>query len=758
MRLYICGISDKGGPSREPVRGGWYADDASGHAAAEAFAQRENKPGRSVYDAINLFHDGADRRNISTVAALTCLHADVDLKDVVEAKDAVLKRICAMPCPPSKIVDSGHGFHIYYEFKEPIPVEDAEAATARELRTQLTKYLSADPQVNQDAALMRRPGTTNSKVPAHPVPCTVVVDTSRLYDVDEFEELAELFSRPPILHRKPKEGNGHDAVGEEYSGPVDVNAELAELEPGGINRKHCRIIGSMLTAGVPYDEIVGIVATSTMEMAERHGFTTKGDRESKIWTTEKEFELVRKCLKNLVEGRANRGNREELIPAPSWVQEDLAETFETLVQEGKRIVLIHRHDTGWYLRAAYGEQREGNGHTEEPSSGASEEPGPATPSWPTPYSGRPAASIPTRKRLHGAHYLRGGVTLTAAPGGTGKSQNSLVEAVGMAAGYNLIADEPCEQLRVWVWNAEDDVDEMERRICGICDHYGVSREGLREWLFIDSGETIPLEFASDSGRIVIKDTAIATVANRVKELALDVVIFDPLVAIHALQEGDNPSLAKVIRALRNKVAKACGCAIDLVHHTRKPSKESSNALTADDIRGASSIVYSVRSARILSPMMAAEAEKYAIEGEDRHRFFRVELAKSNTARRGTLHWIELVERPIANGDNGAYGDTVTVCTKWMPPDAMAKVTDAVAAAIRSEIAKGEYRREPRAGSSWAGLLVGRRMGLDMDKPTCRRQAGDILSWLIKKGVLATEFRNDAKRRAREYVIPGSPVV
>jgi hypothetical protein len=604
---------------------------------------------------------------------------------------------------------------------------------------------------------MRRPGTTNSKFPDEPVQCAVLwEDAGRLYDTSDFDELSECFSQPPVLHRKPKEGNGHGDAGEEYSGPVDVNAELAALEPGGINRKHCRIIGSMLTAGVPYDEIVGIVVTATMEMAERHGFTTKGDAKKVIWTTAEEYNCVRDCLKGLVEGRANK-NRDELIPAPLWVQEDLQGTFETLVQEGKRIVLIHRHDSGWYLRAAYGEHQNGGSHQAEETRGDSEA-GQATPSWPTPYSGRPAASIPTRKRLHGAHYLRGGVTLTAAPGGTGKSQNSLVEAVGMAAGYNLIADEPCEQLRVWVWNAEDDVDEMERRICGICDHYGVTREGLKEWLFIDSGETIPLEFATDSGRIVIKDTAITTVASRVKELALDVVIFDPLVAIHALQEGDNPSLAKVIRALRNKVAKACNCAIDLVHHTRKPSKESSNALTADDIRGASSIVYSVRSARILSPMMAAEAEKYGVEGEDRHHYFRVELAKSNTARRGTLHWIELVERPIANGEGGAYADTVTVCTKWTPPDTMAKVTDTIAAAIRSEIAKGEYRREARAGSSWAGLLVGRRMGLDMDKPTFRRQAGDILTWLIKKGVLATEFRNDAKRRAREYVIPGSPVV
>jgi hypothetical protein len=407
---FICSISDRTRKGNGGVRVGRYDDNASGYLAAEEWAQRENKPGRSVYDSVNLFRDGADRRNLNTVAALTCLHADIDLKDVAEGREDVIKRIRAMPLPPSKVIDSGHGLHVYYIFREPIPVEDAEAATARELRTQLTEYLGADRQVNQDAALMRRPGTTNSKIPDEPVPCAILwEDRARLYDTTEFDELADCFSGPPILHRKPKDGKkGHSTTdeGEEYTGPVDANEELAALEPGGVNRKQCRIIGSMLTAGVPYDEIVGIVATATMEMAERHGFTITGDREGHIWTMEREFHLVRKCLANLVENRTNQGNRDELIPAPLWVQEGLAETFEALVQEGKRIVLIHRHDTGWYLRAAYGEHQ-GNGQSEEPSS-ASESPRTeqATPSWPTPYSARPASAIPTRKRLHGAHYLR----------------------------------------------------------------------------------------------------------------------------------------------------------------------------------------------------------------------------------------------------------------------------------------------------------------------------------------------------------------
>jgi hypothetical protein len=236
MQRFICSITDKNGSGKDDVRIGRYDDDEGGYAAAEEWARREDKPGCAVYDAVNLYKDGAQRRNLNTVAALTCLHADVDLKDIVEGREDVVKRIRALPLPPSKVIDSGHGVHVYYVFREPIPVEDPEAETARELRTQLTEHLAADRQVDQDAALMRRPGTTNSKFLDKPVSCAILwEEANRLYDVSDFDELAESFSGPPILRRKAKAGKNGDAdEGEEYAGPVDVSAELAELEPGGV--------------------------------------------------------------------------------------------------------------------------------------------------------------------------------------------------------------------------------------------------------------------------------------------------------------------------------------------------------------------------------------------------------------------------------------------------------------------------------------------------------------------------------------------
>jgi hypothetical protein len=172
MKRYIGSFPNVSGAG--PVRELFYSNDAAGMEKAEAFARREDKPGRSVFDAVNLYRDDATSRNKDTVAALVCIHADVDLKDIAESKEQVLERISSLPYPPSTIVDSGHGFHVYYYFKEPIETESKEAEAARSLRTHLVAFLGADPQCNQDSGLMRRAGTTNTKDENNPVPCTII--------------------------------------------------------------------------------------------------------------------------------------------------------------------------------------------------------------------------------------------------------------------------------------------------------------------------------------------------------------------------------------------------------------------------------------------------------------------------------------------------------------------------------------------------------------------------------------------------------
>jgi hypothetical protein len=172
MKRYIASFPNVPGTGR--IRELFYSNDAAGMAEAEAFARREDRPGHSVFDAVNLYRDDANSRNAETVAALICIHADIDLKDLTEDRNLIRQRILALPCQPTAVVDSGHGYHVYYFFREPIEIASEEAAMVRIARARLVAWLGADTHGDQDSALMRRPGTTNSKDPKHPVACTII--------------------------------------------------------------------------------------------------------------------------------------------------------------------------------------------------------------------------------------------------------------------------------------------------------------------------------------------------------------------------------------------------------------------------------------------------------------------------------------------------------------------------------------------------------------------------------------------------------
>ena len=59
---------------------------------------------------------------------------------------------------------------------------------------------------------------------------------------------------------------------------------------------------------------------------------------------------------------------------------------------------------------------------------------------PTPFQWVEPALIPPRPWLYGRHLLRKQVSVTFAPGGVGKSSNSIVEALAMASGKPIAGE------------------------------------------------------------------------------------------------------------------------------------------------------------------------------------------------------------------------------------------------------------------------------------------------------------------------------
>jgi hypothetical protein len=738
MPRFICSLPNPGtkGSHRQ-----FMSDDP---AALDAWAKREDVPGRSVYDCVNPLIPSATRRALDTVAEVVCLHVDIDFKTVVEDADTVDQRLRQLPLPPTEVRTSGGGRHVFWFLREPIRHDDPDYGPTATLLKRLTHCLGGDPAPAHFAALLRRPGTHNTKY-GEPILCQTLWDSGGAVDPGDIVAMLDLLQDTPLLTHK---SNGASSANDHVNGekePVDVEARLAHMQwqgagNTGINITQRDCSAKMLHEGIAVEEVVAHILEETRRAVARDPTTDWNWDEEKI----------------RVEGLCYRfiNQHHELS---HLLPDHLRTKFEKIASEGGDPAVFRPFGLRtWHVRA----NRSGPGKCrqqgrKDTATGAPAE-GMEVPTWPTPYSCRDVSQIPRRKFILGQHYLKGAVSITASPGGVGKSTLSLLDAISLAIGRDLLAGEDLsERRRVWIWNAEDDVDEMERRVVGICTHYNIRRADLVGFLYLDSGYDLPLDLAHGNSKgATLQDKVIAQIAARVAERQIQVMNLDPLVALHTMSEGDNPGHAKLIRTLATRVARPTGCAIDINAHTRKPGAGQDATMSVDDIRGAGAIIYSARSGRILHPMSLSEAEKYGIEANDRLSYYRLERAKANQAKRGTICWVHMVEVAIPNTADGSYGDVVAVPEIWVPPDAMEGITDTIANAIAGEIAKGEFKRDARTGASWAGRLVGLRCGLDIGSKAGKDRAKVILENLIRKGVLRVEIRTDRNRNAREYVVAG----
>ena len=232
---YVCSLPNPGTGGGLPHEL-FYTDDDAGRARAEMFSQRENKPGRGVYDCIGVLKaDAKARRKDDVTAELEQIVVDLDLKNIKQSRDEVLQCLRQLALSPSEIRDSGLGLHAVWRLKEAVD-DEAGLSQAESVMRRLVELLAGDPAPAHRAALLRRPGTDNSKQ-GEPQPCRIIEASDGEFDIIEFEDLFDLYGDRPLLTRKQRNvgSNGHDK-GHEFKtseGRLDVKAALAAMEPNG---------------------------------------------------------------------------------------------------------------------------------------------------------------------------------------------------------------------------------------------------------------------------------------------------------------------------------------------------------------------------------------------------------------------------------------------------------------------------------------------------------------------------------------------
>jgi hypothetical protein len=250
--------------------------------------------------------------------------------------------------------------------------------------------------------------------------------------------------------------------------------------------------------------------------------------------------------------------------------------------------------------------------------------------------------------------------------------------------------------KVAVWNQEDDLEEMQRRLAAIMQEFNISWADLedaegRPMLCLNSGVDNPLMLALRSQEGVIRPS------NRVAEAIADIVrqrigllILDPLVEMHQAVENDNVQMRSVVSLVRD-IAVQGNCAVLLATHTKKPPAASSDGFAGemDAARGASSQFGVIRIGATLFSASPKDAKTWRMDGPHLD-YVRLDIAKNNLApRTGEPMWFKRASVAVGASLEAA-GENVGVLRPIELKRTKSEMTTSMADRLADVMAGGEF--------------------------------------------------------------------
>ncbi|MGY8679773.1 VapE domain-containing protein [Bradyrhizobium sp. UFLA05-153] len=294
------------------------------------FIAKWDRPKRALYFCTGIVKKN-QRRAKEHIVQTPGLHSDVDFREFDGDPDraTVLRQLARLRYQPSIIVFSGHGFHLYWLFKEAVDTQENMERIETALK-QLADVVGGDLQCAEVSRLMRLPTSHNTKDGEWTEVEIVEQHGSRRYELDDLEEwLAE---QSPVLLRKERpqavtagESNEFTAYAAEhaYKPRVDVEARLAQMMfmaggDAGIHQTQLAVTSSMLSSGMPLDEVVEMTLAATRAAAGDYG---------KRWNWRREEKAIRGMCRTWVEKHPpqvaapaeNRRKVTKLNPHGGWL-------------------------------------------------------------------------------------------------------------------------------------------------------------------------------------------------------------------------------------------------------------------------------------------------------------------------------------------------------------------------------------------------------------------------------------------------------
>jgi hypothetical protein len=376
-----------------------------------------------------------------------------------------------------------------------------------------------------------------------------------------------------------------------------------------------------------------------------------------------------------------------------------------------------------------------------------------------PFEWRDPATMPRRQFLYGFELRRRQVSATIAPGAAGKTTFKIGRAICMAAGVEKLGHRVWNgPHRCWLWNLEDDLDEVEKTVHAFLKLWNLSAEDLGGRLFINGADSIgsdglKLAVEDNFGGFKLRRPVSEALIEELKRLEIDYLDIDPFVSSHAVDENSNQAIDAVAKEWL-RIAHEANCAIGLAHHLRKTTAAE---FTAQDARGAGAMINAARSVLVLQRMSTEVAQEFRVEACDRKRYFSIYDDKNNKAPPAiAAEWYEFVGIGLGNGDDTGPEDNIGALQRWTPPDAFGGVSTRQLYNVQRMVeAQPERARKHPKSKAWVGRIVAHVLGRNLDDMgEARIIEKMILTWL-SNGALKTVERQNEKREVVEYVEVGT---
>jgi hypothetical protein len=242
--------------------------------------------------------------------------------------------------------------------------------------------------------------------------------------------------------------------------------------------------------------------------------------------------------------------------------------------------------------------------------------------------------LPRREWIIPGLLIRKHVTVMVAPSGAGKSLLTLQIGMACAQGIRWAGWAPRKNgdrkgYRVLFVNAEDDYDEIRRRLAAAMRHMPCDGEILRQNFFVaEADRPVIAKFDPKTRTIVPDQKFFPLLVEQIKQSQIDIVFVDPFAETFEGDENSNSDL-KWAGAQWREVARQTGAAVCLVHHAKKYAQQMAGDV--DAARGASALIGVARIVSTLFPMTEKESELLLTEQQrnDRSLYLRYDDAKAN---------------------------------------------------------------------------------------------------------------------------------